>query len=601
MNLRKLRLWLFLPIAVMTLNACGNNPGKNSENESQNVCETRTPAQTNAPLPTPVTDGLKFAYADGIENKRFAGHENEVYDHMGLVTLRSCTDGDTANFIQDDYVDDTHAPITIKTRFLGINTPESTAKVEPWGKKASIFCKKILTDAQADADEHNTKNIILINNPGAAFEEKDSSGGRWLAFIWYRPTYTADWRLLNLEMVEQAYSRNYLFSDDRVCNYRDAFEQAEENVKKCGYRVHGEVDPDYDYTEKAYEYSLWYVVHHYDEIGITEEGSSGVQLVVTALVVGVQGDNMFLRDILLDEEQFQANDLVYQSLSAYAGFNSSLGSYLAAASEALEMDGTGVGIVVRFYCRAGYYNGNVQLTDVKTTTTGKKKMDFVYADNFAKYKDDFKWSHEYNEKGESFAYTDLNLNSASIRMEPTSLTDTESMGAYHYAFVNTEIVVRSVNPQQDGGDPDDEVGTGDPYWYKGYTSESKAYTVYASIIGEGGRKIYTNVRIDAFLSPFLYPVEFGTNDATDLTSAQLITKLANDYPFSITAGVSNTTMVAETGQETYSFGVTWPYEQGNDALDTTWGINAADYKANYPSNSSISLRIKIIITQTPTS
>ena len=146
-------------------------------------------------------------------------------------------------------------------------------------------------------------------------------------------------------------------------------------------------------------------------------------------------------------------------------------------------------------------------------------MDFVYADNFAKYKDDFKWSHEYNEKGESFAYTDLNLNSASIRMEPTSLTDTESMGAYHYAFVNTEIVVRSVNPQQDGGDPDDEVGTGDPYWYKGYTSESKAYTVYASIIGEGGRKIYTNVRIDAFLSPFLYPVEFGTNDATDLTSA----------------------------------------------------------------------------------
>ena len=87
----------------------------------------------------------------------------------------------------------------------------------------------------------------------------------------------------------------------------------------------------------------------------------------------------------------------------------------------------------------------------------------------------------------------------------------------------------------------------------------------------------------------------------DLTSAQLITKLANDYPFSITTGVSNTTMVAETGQETYSFGVIWPYEQGNDALDTTWGINAANYKESNPTNSSIALRIKIIITQNPTS
>ena len=113
---------------------------------------------------------------------------------------------------------------------------------------------------------------------------------------------------------------------------------------------------------------------------------------------------------------------------------------------------------------------------------------------------------------------DLNKDTESLRMEPSSLTSIKDMSAYQYKFVNTEVVIRSVNPQQDGGDPDEEVGTGDPYWYKGYTTEAKGYTVYAYIEGENGERILTNLRIDATLSPFLYPVEFGTNTATDLTS-----------------------------------------------------------------------------------
>ena len=47
------------------------------------------------------------------------------------VTLDKCVDGDTAWFILDGD--------RIKTRFLAIDTPESTTKKEPYGKEASDY------------------------------------------------------------------------------------------------------------------------------------------------------------------------------------------------------------------------------------------------------------------------------------------------------------------------------------------------------------------------------------------------------------------------------------------------------------------------------
>ena len=83
----------------------------------------------------------------------------------------------------------------------------------------------------------------------------------------------------------------------------------------------------------------------------------------------------------------------------------------------------------------------------------------------------------------------------------------------------------------------------------------------------------------------------------DLTSAQLETKLANDYPFSITIATSSETIQLGSGVETYTLSVTWPYENDNDEADTLWGINAYQYKESNPGNPSIALKIRIIITQ----
>ncbi len=512
----KLKFLVLLAASTMLLTACPR--GGNARTCIQN--------NGDALIDTPVTDKLEFAQANSLEGKRFAStsEDSSSYDHYGYVTLRSCTDGDTANFVQKGYVDESNRPITIKTRFLGVNTPESTAKVEPWGKKASLFTKHILEEAQAKADEETAAkgspvyNIALITDP-AVMGEKDSSGNRWLAFVWYRLGSSAKWRNLNLELVEQAYSRNQLFLDSKICNYRASFEKAEKFCKDCGYKVHGERDKDYDYTAKVYEYSIWGIQNHYEDIGISDEGGSGVQLVVTALVVGIQGDNLYLRDVLIDEEQYEAEgaDARLAGTYGYAGFGSALCSTLQNASTHYGMDGTGVGLVVRFFCRATTYSGNIQLSDIKTATTGKQAFKVIVPDNFAKYKEELKWSHLYNEK-EDLEFTDLNVSVDPISIPANSIDKNHATEDCQYTdllpyigqWVTLDMTVRKVSQSEDDDQQERSLSaSGTEYWFNP-TATSTAYTVYAYFVGKDDAKIYTNIRIDASLSPFVATSFWGT-------------------------------------------------------------------------------------------
>lgn len=88
-----------------------------------------------------------------------------------------------------------------------------------------------------------------------------------------------------------------------------------------------------------------------------------------------------------------------------------------------------------------------------------------------------------------------------------------------------------------------------------------------------------------------------TAASTDLTSSELESMLADDYPFSITIDVSNNLIQEGNGLEMYTFSVVWPYEQNNDAADTTWGVAAYNYKESNPNSPSITLKVKITITQ----
>lgn len=88
-----------------------------------------------------------------------------------------------------------------------------------------------------------------------------------------------------------------------------------------------------------------------------------------------------------------------------------------------------------------------------------------------------------------------------------------------------------------------------------------------------------------------------TVNGDELTSAQLITKLTTEYPFTFSFALSETQLEALTGTTTYTIGLTWPYESGDDEADTLWGVRAYNFKTEHPSDPCIELRIKIYVTQ----
>ena len=68
------------------------------------------------------------------------------------VTLSKCVDGDTAWFLLDGK--------EIKARFLAIDTPESTNKIEAFGKEASEYTCNLLNNAtkiEIEYDENSDK------------------------------------------------------------------------------------------------------------------------------------------------------------------------------------------------------------------------------------------------------------------------------------------------------------------------------------------------------------------------------------------------------------------------------------------------------------
>ena len=86
------------------------------------------------------------------------------------VTVKSYIDGDTTHFFVPTAISEDGV---LKARYMGINTPESTGKIEEWGKKASNFTKEKLMSASSIIVESDNSNWNV-----------DSTGGRHLVWVW---------------------------------------------------------------------------------------------------------------------------------------------------------------------------------------------------------------------------------------------------------------------------------------------------------------------------------------------------------------------------------------------------------------------------------
>jgi endonuclease YncB( thermonuclease family) len=201
-----------------------------------------TPSSGSSTLPSLTPADLNTQYTDALKLTQPFSGKNFIEDGIGEVTLRSTTDGDTARFNVDN--------VNIAVRFLGINTPESTGKIQPWGNAASAFTANILTTAN---------RIVLINDVDL-FGQKDSVGSRFLGFIWYQPATGGDFRLLNLEIVEQAFSESLLFNDSPLVPYFESFQAAGQYAQRTKARIYGfRNDPSFDYSDNVYDVSIRFV------------------------------------------------------------------------------------------------------------------------------------------------------------------------------------------------------------------------------------------------------------------------------------------------------------------------------------------------------
>lgn len=221
--MKKILVFLLMFVMLFGVASCDMGGGTTPPDDDKPVTPTVDPTKvvTDAELPTPYTDKLKLTLS--YNGKSF------LKDGIGVVTLSNPVDGDTAIFKEGN--------TTFTVRFNGVNTPESTYKLEPWGLSASKFTKRCLLNAYK----------IVLQCDTIKTNRLDSTGKRYLAWVWYQPNEDADFRLLNLELVEKCYST----SKASGMNYADTLLDADMLAQKNNVRIwNREVkDPDYDYSE----------------------------------------------------------------------------------------------------------------------------------------------------------------------------------------------------------------------------------------------------------------------------------------------------------------------------------------------------------------
>ena len=87
-----------------------------------------------------------------------------------------------------------------------------------------------------------------------------------------------------------------------------------------------------------------------------------------------------------------------------------------------------------------------------------------------------------------------------------------------------------------------------------------------------------------------------TFTSDDYTSSELESILLNNYPFKTSFVVDNP-VVDINGTSNFKVKVEWPYESGDDDLDTYWGKKAYDFKNTNPTSTQIEIKVKIVASQ----
>lgn len=272
MKNKKLLVSLLLVTSSLTLlGSCGNN-NTTSTISTRSIDDYDVVGQTKLNLDDDLFNTLMTKKKTSDYDKTLTDFNRDGVERMLTNTDYAPNDADDVftNYVDGDTTQFTsyNGNYTVKVRYLGVDTPESTSEVEEWGRSASLFNKSILKKAK----------YVIVQSAGSAKTGKRAPADldgyqRSLAYVWYsnedNPTKNS-FRNLNLELVYNGYSGFNAPSDDMKEDFYNAFSNAyaiAQEYKK--HRFSDEKDPNYDYNPAQVLpldmlYDETYYVDHFD-------------------------------------------------------------------------------------------------------------------------------------------------------------------------------------------------------------------------------------------------------------------------------------------------------------------------------------------------
>lgn len=358
-NIRLIGVLLVVCMAVGSLTACVETPSENNEPVHVDYV-----AQTKLDM-----NGPTFK------------QEVQWGEHSHI-------DGDTSHF---EVPKSFEASGTVKARYLAVDTPESTGQIEEWGKAASRFTKEKLSAAHS----------IIIESDDDSWNY--DGNGRYLVWVWYQPTEGAEYRCLNIELLQNGLGASSSASEGRYGT--TAVAAIAQASREKLYMFSNEKDPEFPYGE-AVSVTL-------KELRTNIEQYNGQK-------VSVEGIVTYNSDYTAYIESYDAESGMYYGMQVFYGYNSQLITVLEKGS-LLRV----VGVVGEFY-------GTYQISDLKynrmkpedpaNTAQLSKGYEIAYAEvepaTFAGQK-----TVMIGEEEKTFSYAQLAV-STSISMKGLTVVDT---------------------------------------------------------------------------------------------------------------------------------------------------------------------------------
>ena len=245
-------------------------------------------------------------------------------DGVGQFSLKTPIDGDTAHFVQ---VDSTKTKDTLKARFYGIDTPESTGKVQEYGRDASDFTKGILKEADA-----NGTIVVSSAQDDYGTPNPDSTGSRYVSLVWVNLTKKNapidELVLLNLWIVQEGLS--WVKNVQSMPQYEDTFYAAELQARTYKLKLFsGLPDPRINYGDYK-DISLLAIK---EEVGkcLADPDHKNIydneKLRIQGTVAGFSNKILYLEDFFYYDEDDPSKGGEYCGINIFAGMSAPPSQY----------------------------------------------------------------------------------------------------------------------------------------------------------------------------------------------------------------------------------------------------------------------------------